>query len=254
MGNVTLGGGTNRFTNRAGATFYSGATLDLGAASNLFTNDGTLVPGAGQLAQTTRISGSYRQTAASVSNFELDFKTGAVDSLVATGNMDLAGSANVTLLNTQVIKSGHHELPLYSAGGTLTNNGLVLAGQPSIVIQYGLSKPDSRIVALSYDVDFSPEGAVGNRISIGDYINRMQDAGSASLMADTIRRARGADAAGSLLDTAHAAWPGVLRRAAGAHGGSSIQQFTRVMQNCGEFDVSSASDDDTGCTWARFDY
>ncbi len=252
MGNVSLGSGANSVTNRAGATFYSGATLDLGASTNVFTNEGTLIPGAGQLAQTTRLTGSFRQTAAAVSDYEIDFATRQVDAIVATGNVDLAGRLNVSLLNTQAIRSGHHELALYQAGGVLTNNGLTLAAQPSIVINYALANPDARTVALSYDVDFAPEGVVGNRIAIGHYINRLQDAGSSAMMADTIRTLVAQTQIDPYADLLTQLGPEFYAEQQ-AHTVGSIQQFTRVMQNCGEFDFG-VDDDDGVCSWTRFDY
>jgi hypothetical protein len=253
MGNVALGGGANAITNRAGATFYAGPTVDLGAAGNVFTNAGALVPGAVQLAEVTHLSGSFRQSAAALSDYELDFKSNVIDAVSATGNVDLDGTLKVSLLNTQAITSGHHEKPVYQAGGTLTNHGLTLNAQPSIVINYGMVYPDSKTAALSYDVDFAPEGVQGNRIAIGHYINRVQDAGSSDALADTIRTLVAQTKLDPYAELLTQLGPEFYVEQQ-AYAVENLQRFTRVMQNCGEFDISGSGDDDVGCSWARVDY
>jgi hypothetical protein len=58
----------------------------------------------------------------------------------------------------------------------------------SYVVNYALLHPDAMTAALGYDVDFAVAGLVGNRISIGNYINRVQAAGSSAALSDTITK------------------------------------------------------------------
>src|SRR5262249_40959797 len=157
-----------------------------GATGNTLTNAGVLAPGASGLAVTTQLSGSFRQLQSGSSNLELDFLANAVDSVNATGTVNLAGNINVNLLNTQAIRPGVHTKALYQGAGGMLANSPWLQGQRSVVIKYDLVFPDARTAALRYDVNFAAHGLQGNRLEIGDYINRVQEAGSSLALADSI--------------------------------------------------------------------
>ena len=57
-GRIDLGEGVNVFNNRAGATFNSGTSVDLGSG-NTFTNWGELSPGGADAVQTTALTGNF---------------------------------------------------------------------------------------------------------------------------------------------------------------------------------------------------
>ncbi len=57
-GRIDLGEGVNVFNNRAGATFNSGTSVDLGSG-NTFTNWGELSPGGADAVQTTTLTGNF---------------------------------------------------------------------------------------------------------------------------------------------------------------------------------------------------
>ena len=59
LGTINLGGGTNAFHNHAGATFNSGAAVDLGAG-NTFANAGDLSPGGARDVQETTLTGNFQ--------------------------------------------------------------------------------------------------------------------------------------------------------------------------------------------------
>ncbi|MBX3695429.1 MAG: autotransporter outer membrane beta-barrel domain-containing protein [Steroidobacteraceae bacterium] len=251
LGNVTLGGGANAFANRAGGTFYSGTTLDLGDAGNLFTNDGVLAPGAADLALVTQLGGSFRQGADAQSIFELDFASDTIDSLFASGTATLDGAVDVSLLNVHRIRPGSHVKTLYSGAGGLTNEGLTLTAQPSIVIDYRLLT-DATTAALGYEVDFSPDGLIGNRIAIGDYFNRVQEAGSSPALADTITALVLTTDLGVYSSYMTQLGPEFYAEQQALTLGSA-QRFSRALQACGAPRLGRSSGDDADCMWARFD-
>jgi hypothetical protein len=252
LGNIDLGGGANSFANHAGATLYSGATLNLGAASSLLVNDGVLAPGGTGLALTTQLSGSFRQSVAGTSQFKLDLGSNTVDSLVATGTAELAGRLDLSLLNSHDVMPGNHTSALYTAAGGVTNEGLQLDAPPSAVITYQLLFPDSQTATLDYAVNFAPPALVGNRIAIGDYFNRVQLAGSSAALADTITALVSAKDLNSYSDLLTQLGPEFYtEQQAGAL--ESGRRFSRIMQDCGTQDRGPDAAKQPDCLWARYD-
>jgi hypothetical protein len=252
VGNIALGGGANSFTNHAGATVHSGATLDLGAASHLFVNDGVLTPGTEELAIVTHLNGSLRQSAGASGAFELDFASDTLDSVVATGTAEIAGTVDVSLLNAHAVQPGNFSQVLYSAAGGLTDQGLSLSTQPSVVITYRMARPDSRTAALGYSVDFAPQGLLGNRATIGSYLNRVQTAGSTESIGPTIGRLV---AIGDMDSYSHALTQlgAELYAEQQAHTLGSVQRFSRIMQDCGAMRGGRVRQGGRDCAWARID-
>ena len=253
LGSVDLGEGLNGFANHAGAAFYSGGTVNLGMADNLLVQDGLLAPGAADLAVATQLSGSFRQSAGATSDFELDFGSGVIDSVIATGTVELDGTLDVSLMNTALVRPGTYEKVVYYGAGGLKDNGMAMFAQPSIVIAYELVFPDARTAALGYDVDFAPAGLVGNRIAIGDYVNRVQAAGSTAAIGDTIT----ALVAQTELDP----YSNLLTQLGPefyaeqqAYTLGSVQRFARVMHDCGSIGAGPVPGQEQACVWARFDY
>jgi hypothetical protein len=249
LGNVDLGGGSNRLDNEPGAAFYTGTTVDLGSPDALLTQRGLWAPGAGGLAVTTALDGSFAQTATGLAELELDFAAGAADSLAASGTVTMDGTARISLLNVRAVRPGTQQLTLFSGEGGLVDDGLVLETPASIVIGYELLHPTENSAALEYAVDFAPDGLVGNRVDIGEYINRVQAAGSATALATTIESlvaqtelAPYATQLTQLGPEFHAEQQALTL--------GSVQRFTRVMRDCGSLTYAGGGDD---CVWMRFD-
>jgi hypothetical protein len=252
MGNIDLGGGANRFANNAGAVLYSGELLNLGEARNVLLNHGLLSPGGEQLAVHTRLSGSYQQSAGARADLELDFARRSADRLTASGSAMLAGRLNVSLLNPQFIRSGSNWQPLFVAAGGVTNAGAVLDAQRSIVVSYGLQQENANTLGLSYRVDFSPGGLDGNRIEMGDYLNRVTADGAPGGLEQTV--------AAAVLTTELTDYSAMLTQLGAefyaeqqAVALSGVQRFARNLQNCGTLGIGETAGDETGCFWARYD-
>ncbi len=252
MGNVDLGGGVNAFANNAGATFYSGTFVNLGDDSNFLVNDGRIAPGAGNLAVVTNLAGSFRQSAAARSDFELDFLTRVSDGILATGTAELDGALYLTLLNTHSIRPGRQFIGLYTGRDGLTDNGLTLTAQPSIVIDYRLNQLSPTEMALEYDVDFAHFQLEGNRVQVGNYLNRVQLAGSSAEIGSTIATA--------VAHTELAPYADMLTQLGTefyaeqqALALTGVQRFGRNLQNCGTLQLAESAGDENGCLWARYD-
>jgi len=121
-GNVHLGPGANRFNNKSGGLFNSGATAFLGAG-NLLHNAGTLSPGGAGKIRTTALTGNMVQTSGGTFAVDLDLGAATTDRVNATGTAKLAGTVAVTPKNPALLTQ---EFVILSADGGVTNNGLAL--------------------------------------------------------------------------------------------------------------------------------
>jgi len=187
FGQVDLGMGANRFVNAEEGLLAPGYRFLLGDPRNLLINDGTMMPGYMGAAQHTRMTGSFTQSSTGKTFAELDFGSDVLDQIHMTGSASLAGRVDVSLLNPQVIPIGHFRKYLFLADHGVTDNGMVLTTAPSVVITYKLLYPDPYEAVLDYNVDFSPDGALGvNLREVGDYFNRIQMAGSSPALAATV--------------------------------------------------------------------
>jgi hypothetical protein len=188
-GRFDLGGGTNTFVNTRKGELIAGPELMLGNAANLLVNEGIMRPGDMGLAQHTKLDGSLVQTATGITFAELDFGSDMLDRISMTGTATLAGEVDVSLLNPQRVKAGDFEKTLFSADMGVTDDGLRLSTAPSVVIEYDLLYPTGFDAVLQYTVDFSPQagGGLGRNLrEVGDYFNRIQNAGSSPALAGTV--------------------------------------------------------------------
>jgi hypothetical protein len=179
LGVVDLADGSNTLTNHADATFAPGGLVDLGDTGSLLTNDGALRPGDTGRAQSVALAGSFVQSASGITHAELDFASDGVDQVLATGTVDLAGDADVALLNVGVIPVGAFSKTLFHGDQGVVDQGMVLHTAPSVVVEYDLQYTDNDAV-LAYEVDFAPERMGDNLTAVGHYINRVQMAGGGS--------------------------------------------------------------------------
>ncbi len=150
------------------------------------------------------------------------------------------------------ITPGEHVKPLFYGAGGIHNSGLTMSAQPSVVINYLLVFPDANTAGLRYDVDFSPNGVVGNRVSIGDYINRVQAAGSSPALKDTITKLVLQTQLDPYSDLLTQLGTEAYAEQQGEHL-DKAHRFSSVMEDCGSLDVGRLLGERPGCYWARVD-
>jgi hypothetical protein len=253
VGNLGLGGGTNALANLAGGRVLSGASLDLGNTGNRFDNAGVLSPGGTGRALRTGLNGSFVQGAGAVAEIELDFASETVDALHATGDAVLDGRVALQLLAVPSLRPGAFVKPLFSAEGSFSDAGLVLAAPRSVVLQFGLDHAEPQAVRLAYSVDFAARGALRrNLASVGTHLNGVQAAGGAPALADLVTAlvdieelADYRDALTQLSPDLHAAQQANVVRAA--------QQFGRGLMRCSAHDEGERFVAQDACLWLRMD-
>jgi hypothetical protein len=251
MGNVDLATGANRFANHADGSFYSGTTVNLGDAANVLRNDGLIAPGAENLAVHTRLAGSFLQSATGTSNLEIDFAIRDGDRITATGTANVSGTINLSLLNVQNILPGMTFQPLYIAAGGANASGIAFNPQESIIIDYRLANQSASVLGVLYDVNFAADGLSGNRVQIGEYLNRVQSHGGPGDLGDTITAA--------VLETSLDDYSFMLTQLGTEFyteqqslALNDVQRFSRNLQSCGTSAIAGTADDN-GCYWFRYD-
>jgi hypothetical protein len=188
-GQVDLGEGANQFVNHVDGLLVPGPLFLLGDSANQLLNNGIMMPGDMHNAQHTEMAGSFVQSTTGLTFAELDFRSDMLDQIYMNGTSKLAGQVDVSLLNPQLVPYGHFQKVLFSADGGVTDDGMSLTTAPSVVINYQLLYTTGYDAVLDYNIDFSPEGALGvNLREVGDYFNRIQSAGSSPAMGDTVTK------------------------------------------------------------------
>jgi len=183
-----LGAGTNVFNNQPGATFNTGATVDLGSGS-LLNNAGTLSPGGSGNVFTSAISGNLLQTDSGSISVDIDSLTGKTDRLAVSGTADLAGVAALSILNPGRALPGTHQSIIVAGAGGVTDSGLSLDYRPSAVVTYSLLYPNPTDVVLSAVIDYSPKrGLNRNQQALGKAINSIQRVGGTDRFAPIAAR------------------------------------------------------------------
>jgi len=190
-GNILLGNGVNAVRNKRGATLNAGTSIDLGA-DNRLDNAGTLSPGGKGSILTTTVTGDLQQTNSGILALDIDSSNGAGDRLDVSGTADLAGTAELNIINAgQAVPGSHQTLILTGAGGT-TDSGLSLAYQPSTVLSYQLLYPNATDVVLNTQIDFSPSQTLSsNQGTIGRIINLIQSSGGSESLAPAVEALTG---------------------------------------------------------------
>jgi hypothetical protein len=206
-GTLSLGGGTNSFTNRDGGTVASGATLDLGAnaaqgcanaagagcagAAGTARNEGVWSVGRSNEISHTALAGDFTQAASGALLLDIDHLARTTDRIDVVGSADLAGSIELNQINISKIRPGATATVLVAADGGLSADDIVLAVTPSIVTQYALQTISATELALTLSTSFVPQNTatehlLPNEKRIGTYINDVQLAGSSASLASTI--------------------------------------------------------------------
>ncbi len=171
-GNVDLGTGTNIFINRAGATFNSGATVNLGAGNTL-TNAGDLSPGRVGTVQTTALTGNIVQTG--TGTFTVDVAGATSDRVNASGTAVLAGTVVVNIASVPILS----QYTILSAAGGTTDNGLGLSASPAL--NAFLTYPNANDVVLNVSINFFIDGLNRNERALANYMNGAWVAGTGGI-------------------------------------------------------------------------
>jgi uncharacterized protein YhjY with autotransporter beta-barrel domain len=251
-GSVSLGKGDNAFNNNAGATFNTGAVVDLGssASAGALTNRGTLSPGGSGVVKTTALTGDLHQTGTGTYAVDLNPGTGTSDRLNVSGTATLGGKAAVSLVNAGFAKPGTQASIILSGAGGATDAGLSLANEGLPVVGYKLSFANQTDVALTTSIDFAPPGLSANNSAIGRYVNDIQSAGGTSAFAPIAAGLLSMPNLASLADAYDRLSPEPLL-APSLTAVNSDLRFSDALHSCrvreGEFRFVSEGE----CSWVR---
>jgi outer membrane autotransporter protein len=114
----------------------------------------------------------------------MDSSNGEADRFDASGTVDLAGVADLNILNPGWAVPGTYQTTIVTGVGGATDSGLSLGYQASAVMNYSLLYPNSTDVVLSTNIDFnSHPGLNHNQRAIGEAVNTIQRAGGSSSFA-----------------------------------------------------------------------
>ena len=251
VGLVDLGEGANSLTNAQDAVFITGSAINLGGAGNLLLNAGTLAPGDAANPYDVSIDGDFTQVAGATMIAELDFGQDAIDNLTVSGDVAVAGTFDVDLLDIPSIAPGSFRKDLIRTNSSLVDNGAQLVTQASLVINYDLfAEPDALV--LGYDVDFDIAGLAGNRRRVGQYINEIQLAGSSEQLADLVTRLVTISDFDVYSDALTQLTPEIYAEQQ-AQTILNAQGFARDLGRCGGTVASRTADELGDCAWFGFD-
>ncbi len=175
VGNVTLGTGTNAVFNNAGATFSTGATVNL-RTGNTVTNSGTLSPGGAGVLQTTVLTGNLVQTASGTLAVDINPALATSDHVNVSGTANLGGTVSVNMLALPATLT--QQFTILSAGAGLTDSGLTVAAGTALGASLSFVN-GTDLVLLSTDINFARSNA--NQNALGEYFNAAFAAGSGGL-------------------------------------------------------------------------
>ena len=180
-GSIDLGGGMNTFNNRAGATFNSGTSVNLGSGNKL-ANAGDLSPGGANVVLTTGLTGNFENFMTDEQNIE---EEGTF--IVSINN---TGSDQLTVTGTAVLRGTVRVRGAYSESGrnvdrryTILNAATGFSGtfedvMDTLFIDYGLFHDPSNIyVDLTSErkagVTFGEFAATANQRAVADALDSL---------------------------------------------------------------------------------
>ena len=182
-GNIDLGDGLNRVLVSNGASGFLGQQIFVGDGT--FFNDGFVYPGADYIYD-VNLSGDYIQSEFGSLLINLDYTDDSLDKLSITGDAVLNGRLGVSLRGIDNVKPGQRNLVFASTDGEIKQQNLELDIYPSIVARYDIGNT-LNTAFLDVDIDFAVFGDLNkNQTRIGEYVNRIQLAGSDSSLSDFI--------------------------------------------------------------------
>jgi uncharacterized protein with beta-barrel porin domain len=183
-GSIDLGGGSNAFVNRSGATFNSGRTVNLGSGTAL-TNEGSLSPGGKGRVMMSSIDGSVLQTESGQYEVDIDMADGSGDLIDVSGSVEMNGKIVANPHNKGNARPGTRSTTILTAGEQVTDMGIDFEYEESIVVDYVLDFPDAQTITVATTVDFTPEALDGNRAAVAEYVHRILQQGGSEAFAPT---------------------------------------------------------------------
>lgn len=249
-GSVTLGAGTNEFTNAVGGVFNAGPAVDLGAG-NMLANSGTLSPGGQGTPQTTALTGNLTQSGSGVSAFDLSLARLASDRLDVAGSARTGGGIRLNPIDTGYARPGTQQRVMLSASGGVVNDGLLLSAPSSPIVRYDLSFPSGNEIAVRSSIDFAPATLGFNARQIGKQVNAIQNAGGSSSFAPYAASLIAQPDNASLNVAYEKLGPGALGSLSSLSMTSSLD-FQEAMHSCRQREGEYRFIHEGECRWLRF--
>jgi len=185
-GNVDLGSGDNQLMNQAGAALYPGQQLRIGdSAQSRLTNQGLLSPGDESI-YATEMTGNFDQTRSGQLALNLSFVDDSIDRLNISQDASLEGTTELSTEAVSLIQPGQRQLVFAATDGVITQEELELNVADSAIARYAIGSTD-QAAFLELNVDFAGFGELNkNQTAFGNYLNRVQAAGSSAEIAPLI--------------------------------------------------------------------
>jgi hypothetical protein len=195
-GNVSLGSGSNQLSNEASGLLVSGASLDLGT-HGLAQNHGKWSVGSPFAIASTSVGGMLEQTGTGQLLMDYDHAALSADRLDISESARLSGEIVLNQMHLASMQPGFTQVVLASAAGGMDTSDLTLQMPASVIMQSALSVSGHDLV-LSLAKDFAPLGLNDLRfapstLAVGQYMNRVQTAGSSVAMAPIVAALVGFD-------------------------------------------------------------
>ncbi|WP_409413325.1 hypothetical protein [Altererythrobacter sp. MF3-039] len=252
LGNIDLGGGANALTNSKIGQFVSSQTLNLGSPGNTFTSSGWLAPGDLDTIAQTSLSGSFLQTSTGSTFIELDLATGEFDAIDATGMVEVNGFVDVRLLNPTQFTPGMLTAQIFTGDGGATLGDVDLRADSSVVFNLLGIAQEGNAVVVNYDLTYAPQEAIGNRATLGEYLNRVQTNGVPAALQPTYTQLFNVQDAAEYVDLLTQLGSEFYAEQ-NAHALSSAQHFISRMIHCGSQFEGKWGQDAKTCVWGELD-
>ena len=182
IGDVDLGSGINKFDNQENSTYVTDGEMFIGPTKeSLFLNSG-LLRTTQMPVRDIKLNGSFTQERTGTYQANLDYKINKIDWIKATGEGNLSGDLLVRIHNRALVDPGQYRKAFFTADLGLDKKEMALKVYPSAIVDYTIHY-DQNSAYLDYDINFQGHGGANlnaNQMSIGDYLNRIQNGGSSS--------------------------------------------------------------------------
>lgn len=249
-GSVSLGTGTNAFTNALGGLFNSGPLVDLGAGNQLI-NSGTLAPGGLGSAATTTLTGNLRQNSSGSLAVDLSLAGRASDLLNIVGAAQVDGKLSVRPVDTGFARPGTLRSVVLTASDGVSAADLTLAAPHSLLTSYALLYPSANEIAVTRSIDFAPRSLNPNAQRIGAHLNAIQATGGTASLAPYIAALFAQPDDQSLATAYEKLGPGALGTLTKSSTASSLE-FNDAMHSCRQRDGDYRFIREGECSWIRF--
>ncbi|WP_171946426.1 autotransporter outer membrane beta-barrel domain-containing protein [Hyphomicrobium sp. CS1GBMeth3] len=250
VGNVDLGAGANRFNNKVGGTYQSGAYAYLGAG-NTFTNDGDVTPGGTGAIQTSLLFGDFVQSAAGTYTVDVDWSTTNADVIDVMGSAELAGTVVAAPINFLSGGGLTRQFLILQAAGGAVDNGISVADTAAVDYDV-VFDANGQDVYLKVAIDFRGNGALNaNQTAIAENINAIQTAGNSPGFIPVATALTMLPTQAALVDALDQLSPELFSYA-NIETLFAAEQFSQDLLSCSVADGSGAAFIRQGqCIWAR---